>query len=115
MTSPPATAPAGATLLRPNAVTRADPMAPWASSRVSGLPVRERLLSLRRRLRTVLPLLSLLRARAGGGPLRAGFLAEGGDSGFDGRVEVVRVDGAGQPVTFDLASYRVLEFGEDQA
>jgi hypothetical protein len=39
ITSPPATAPAGATLLTPNAVTRADPMAPWASSRVSGSPV----------------------------------------------------------------------------
>src|SRR5262249_53897273 len=39
----------------------------------------------------------------GGGPLRAGFLAEGGHGGFDGGVEVARVDGAGQAVTFDLA------------
>src|SRR5580704_2548691 len=35
MTSPPTTAPAGATLLAPNAITRADPTAPWASPRAS--------------------------------------------------------------------------------
>jgi len=49
---------------------------------------------------------------AGGGPLGAGFVAECGDGGFDGRVEVVRVDRAGEPVTFDLAPYRTLELGE---
>ena len=31
----------------------------------------------------------------GGGPLGAGLVAEGGDGGFDGGEEVVRVDGAG--------------------
>src|SRR5580704_11862942 len=52
---------------------------------------------------------------AGGGPVRAGFLAEGGHGGFDGGVEVVRVDGAGQAVAFGLAPHRVLELGEEQA
>ena len=42
ITSPPTTAPDGATLLTPNAVTRADPIAPWASSRVSDLSARAR-------------------------------------------------------------------------
>ena len=37
MTSPPTTAPAGATLLAPNAITRADPTTPWASPRASSL------------------------------------------------------------------------------
>ena len=35
MTSPPTTAPAGATLLAPNAITRADPTTPWDSPRAS--------------------------------------------------------------------------------
>jgi hypothetical protein len=47
-----------------------------------------------------------------GGPLGAGFVAECGDGGFDGREEVARVDRAGEPVAFDLAPYRVLELGE---
>src|ERR1039457_7223619 len=37
VTSPPTTAPAGATLLAPNAITRAEPTTPWASPRGSGL------------------------------------------------------------------------------
>src|SRR6266700_7598562 len=51
----------------------------------------------------------------GGGPFGAGLVAEGGDGGFYGGEEVARVDGAGEPVAFDLASYRVLELGEYQA
>src|SRR6185437_5265445 len=50
-----------------------------------------------------------------GGPVGAGFLAEGGDGGLDGGVEVARVDRAGQAVAFDLAPYRVLELGKYQA
>src|SRR4029077_19868126 len=50
-----------------------------------------------------------------GGPVRAGFLAKGGDGRFDGGVEVARVDRAGQAVAFDLAPYRVLELGKYQA
>src|SRR5439155_19175426 len=81
ITSPPATAPAGATLLTPNAVSRADPMASWASSRISGLPAirfsalpGDGLVAASRRRLTV--------AGAGGRPVRAGFLAEGGHGGF---------------------------------
>jgi hypothetical protein len=37
MNSPAATEPAGATLLRPKAITRADPITPWASPRPSSL------------------------------------------------------------------------------
>ena len=51
----------------------------------------------------------------GHGPLGAGFIAECGDGGFDGREEVAWVDGAGEPVAFDLGPYRALELGEDQA
>jgi hypothetical protein len=47
--------------------------------------------------------------------LGAGFVTECGDGGFDGREEMVWVDRAGQPVAFDLAPYRVLELGENQA
>jgi hypothetical protein len=39
MTSPPTTAPAGATLLAPNAITRAVPTTPWASPDPSSPPV----------------------------------------------------------------------------
>src|SRR6266699_677509 len=38
MTSPPTTAPAGATLLAPNATTLADPTTPWASPEGRRLP-----------------------------------------------------------------------------
>src|SRR6516162_6060624 len=38
MTSPPTTAPAGATLLAPNATTLADPTTPWASPEGCWLP-----------------------------------------------------------------------------
>ena len=132
ITRPPTTAPAGATLLAPNAVTRADPIAPSASSHLSGLLAREGPVRLHPRLAVVLALPSLLRARAStsgdftlsrqviggpadGRPVGTGFLAEGGYSGFDGRVEVARVDGSGEAIAFDLAPYLVHELGEHQA
>src|SRR5215469_2674768 len=56
----------------------------------------------------------IMRFVAADGPIGSGFLAEGADGGTYGGEEMIGVNRAGQPVTFDLAPYWVLEFGEYQ-
>ena len=51
----------------------------------------------------------------GGGPFGAGLVAEGGDGGFQGRVEVAGVDRAGQAVAFDLGRTGSLSSANNQA